>query len=118
MIEILETVSPEAVAVSVQGTITMDDYRKVSPLIFGKIEAYGKIPVMLSLKDINTTAAKALWHGIKPDLKHVENFSRLALVVDSTKFKVLIHMAKPFIPVELKVFGEGEEAAAIAWITQ
>lgn len=116
MIEILETVSPEAVAVSAKGTVTMEDYRKVTPLILGKIAVFGKIPVLLSLKDIDTMASKEVWHGLKADVSHLKDFKRLAIIVDSLKFKLMVQMAKPFIPVEMKVFDEGDEQQALKWV--
>ncbi len=116
MIQFLETASPEAVAVSVQGKITMDEYRKATPIILGKIAAYGQIPLMLSLKDIDMAAGKEVWGGIKGDMKQLSNLKRIALVVDTVKFKLLAQMAKPFISAEIKVFDEGEEQKAIAWM--
>lgn len=117
MIEIMETVSPEVIAVNVRGTVTLDEYQNVSPLIYGKIAALGKAPLMVTFKDINATESKDIWGGIKHDLqKHVNDFTRVAVVVNGLKYKMLMQMARPFIPVEMKVFDEGKENEALKWI--
>ncbi|CAN5199701.1 hypothetical protein BH09BAC1_BH09BAC1_00330 [soil metagenome] len=117
MIEIMETVSPQTVAVSARGTVTIEEFQKVSPLILGKVAAFGKVPMILSLKDINVSASKDAWAGIRKQLQgQMEHFSRLAIVVDSLKFKLMVNMAKPFIPIEVKIFDEGEEQDALKWV--
>ncbi|CAN5383409.1 hypothetical protein BH09BAC1_BH09BAC1_17160 [soil metagenome] len=116
MIDFINIARPEAVGVHVHGKITMDDYNKLTPVLAQKIEEYGKIPVLVKLGDIDTASAKSLYEGAKFDLKHINHFSKVAVVADKQQYEWLVKMAQAFFPGEMRFFHTDDEAAAIAWL--
>lgn len=106
----------EAVGVHVYGKITMEDYNKLTPVLADKIKAHGKIPVLIKLGDIDTASAKALYEGAKFDLKHINDFNKVAIVADKKRYEYLVQLAQAFFPGELRHFHTDEEAEAVSWL--
>lgn len=116
MINLMETDRPEVIAVLATGKITTEHYQELYPVILGKIQDYGKVPLLLRLEKLDSSAAKRVWNVIKQDAHQIASFSRIAIVVDSIRYRLMVKMILPFIPADVRMFNLGEERAALKWL--
>ena len=68
------------------------------------------------VKDFEGMDAIAFWHDIKFSLRHVKDFSRVAIVCNPDTHHLWSSLASPFINCEVEHFSPGEVEAARDWL--
>ncbi len=116
MIQILEEARADLFAFRISGHVDKRDYDVIVPLLEDKIKQHGKIRAYCEVQDIEDYSIKALWADLKFDVKHVADFTRIAIVGDKKWMDWAITMAKPFTSGELKYFDFSQREQAWAWI--
>ena len=116
MLQLLEEANDDLVAFRISADVDKNDYDVMLPVLEDKIRQHGKIKVYAELMNVETYTLKALWKEIKFDLKHLNDFSKAAIVGDAPWMNMVATMAKPFTTAEVKHFDFEHRSDAWAWI--
>jgi len=120
MIELLQNMSPNVVAVSASGQVTGEDYETVLvPAIEKALATHEKIRLLYQLgpefKKFTTTA---LWDDAKVGFHHLTDFERVAVVSDVGWIVTMVKGIGLTLPCELHTFGNNELQQATLWINE
>ncbi|MBF9253425.1 STAS/SEC14 domain-containing protein [Pontibacter sp. 172403-2] len=116
MLQFLEEANDDLVALRISAKVDKDDYDVMLPVLEEKIRQHGKIRVYAELMNVETYTLKALWEEIKFDFKHLNNFSKAAIVGDAPWMNMVTVMAKPFTSAQVKHFDLAHRSDAWAWV--
>lgn len=118
MLEILEGLPDNVVAVSASGKVTGADYDDMLiPLIEEKLNKHVKICVLYVLGPAFTGfAAEAMWDDAKIGMKHLASYEKVAVVSDVNWLVNAMRIFSFIIPCQIKTFGNDELSEAKAWI--
>jgi hypothetical protein len=72
--------------------------------------------VLEIVKDFEGMDAIAFWHDIKFSLRHVKDFSRVAIVCNPDTHHLWSSLVSPFMSCEVEHFSPGEVEAARDWL--
>jgi hypothetical protein len=72
--------------------------------------------VLEVIKDFEGMEARAFWHDIKFSVRHLSDFSRVAIVANPDTHHLWSSLVSPFISCEVEHFVPGEEDAARDWL--
>jgi len=103
------------VALEIGGTLKTNDYQDMVPLLEDRIAKFGKIALLMDLRDFHAITPGALWADTKFDLKHTGDFTRIAVVGDKRWHEWFTGLMKPFTSAEIRYFETPERQAACAW---
>jgi hypothetical protein len=117
MIQILSETSDDLVAIHITDGVTKDDYDKIAPLIDEKCCQYDKIRLYAELSEISDVGLGAIWEDLKMDVKHYNDFYRIAVVGPKDWKENLVDIAKQLVPAEVKYFDAKEVKTARTWIS-
>jgi hypothetical protein len=120
MLEIIQGMPENVVAISASGKVTGDDYDNVLiPLIEEKLKMHAQIRMLYVLgPDFSGFTAGAMWDDAKVGIKHLTAFEKVALVSD---VNWIVNAAKFFafiIPCPVKVFSNDQLSEAKVWINE
>ena len=101
--------------VHLSGKLTAEDYARFTPSVDEAVKRFGKIRVVVVMKDFHGWNAAALWEDIKFDAKHFRDIGRVAMVGDKAWEKGMAAFCKPFTTASIRYFDVSEEAEARAW---
>lgn len=116
MIEILTKVHDDTLAIRMSGEITSHDYDLIIPLLEEKIKTHGTINLYCEMEELEEVEPKAVWKDLKFDIKHFNDFRKVAIVGDKQWLEWGAKFAKPFTSAEVKYFDETEKARAMEWL--
>ena len=116
MFRIIEDIE-RLIGVSIEGKITREDYDKFRPILERKIANYGKVNAVFVVHDIEKITPQAILDD-KMDIKHANDFYKVAIVGDDDKWEKLTRMSKPFTSAEVRFFPMTEKDAAWQWIRE
>ncbi|MEL1251238.1 STAS/SEC14 domain-containing protein [Aurantiacibacter gilvus] len=116
--EPIDGLPSDVIALRVVGVITADDYRDMLiPLMQEKLAQHDKLKCLLVLDDDYATfSGGAAWEDTKFDLRHMTDFSRIALVTDIGWMIKTARLFQPILPYELGIFPLAELEEAKSWI--
>lgn len=116
--EVIDGLPRDVVAIRAVGIITAQDYRDtLIPLVEGKLKDHDKLKLLFVLDDDYITySGDAAWEDTKFDLRHLRDFSRIALVTDVKWLTTAAHLFAPIVPHEFKTFPMEELEDAKSWI--
>lgn len=116
--EVIEGLPRDVVAVRAKGIITADDYREtLLPLVEEKLKEHDSLKLMVVMgDDYSTFTGDAAWEDTKFDLKHLRDFSRIAVVTDVAWVARTMKIFAPVLPYTLKVFPMADLEEAKSWI--
>lgn len=120
MLEFIQGMPDNVIAVSAGGKVTGEDYEKVLvPAIEEKLKKHGKIRMLYMLgPEYAGFTAEAMWDDAKVGIRHMTAFEKVAVVsdvgwiVNATKFFSFM------IPCPVKVFGNDRLDEAKSWICE
>jgi len=115
-IEIQEEAGGKLLIISVTGKLTGDDYKSFVPKVEELILKFGKIRMVLEMRDFHGWDTGALWEDIKFDIRHFSDIESLALVGDKKWEKGMSIFCKPFTKAQIKYFDLTEIYKAYEWI--
>ena len=72
--------------------------------------------VLEIIKNFEGMDAIAFWHDIKFSLRHLKDFSRVAIVANPDTHHLWSSLVAPFISCEVEHFAPGEEEEARDWL--
>lgn len=115
-IELHEEYGGKILTISVTGKLTRDDYKSFVPKVEELILKFGKIRMVLEMRDFHGWDAGALWEDIKFDIRHFSDIESVALVGDKKWEKGMSIFCKPFTQAMIKYFDLSEIYRAYEWI--
>jgi len=100
----------------VDGTLTKADYDAAVPTLEQKIARWGKINVYLEVRSLDMMTLPALWQDIKQDVKHYNDFKRVAVASDNnTLIQGLAAASNLLAPMQVRHFPLAQKEEAILW---
>jgi len=117
---LLDGYPDDVVALRAEGTITREDYEEVLiPAAEGRIAAKGKIKLLYWCgSEFEGFSAGAMWDDAWFGMKHLANFSKIAVVSDVAWLRQSVKLFAPLIPAPLQVFQNAEIDQAKHWISE
>jgi hypothetical protein len=102
--------------VQLSGKLTKEDYELLVPTVEKLVNKYGKIRVLLVMKDFHGWTAGAFWEDIKFDLKHFSDIERLAIVGETMWEQGMATFCKPFTTAKIRYFDQDKSNDASIWL--
>lgn len=100
----------------VDGKLEASDYDFFIPEIEQQIDQYGKINLLVELKNFQGWTLGAAWEDTKFGIRHFNDIKRLAIVGDQNWEKGMAFFAKAFTMAEVKYFDTSSRKEAISWV--
>jgi len=117
-VNIVEKNEGKILEVSLSGKLHADDYAHFTPVVERLIQQYGKIRMLMEMRDFHGWDAGALWEDIKFDVKHFGDIERLAMVGESKWEKGMSKFCAPFTRAKIRYFPVTEIETARQWLTE
>jgi hypothetical protein len=120
MLEIIQGMPENVVAVSASGKVTGEDYEYLLiPLIEGKLKTHEKIRVLYVLgQEFTDFTAGAMWDDAKIGLRHLTAYERVAMVTDVNWIAGAVKFFAFILPCPVRIFGNDKLSEAMAWISE
>lgn len=120
MIEIMQGLPENVVAVSVSGEVTGDDYKNVLiPAIDDKIKKYGKVRMLYHMdKELEWFTLNAMLEDVKVGIQHLKEFEKVAVVSDVDWVSSAVEIFKFIIPFPVKTYRNEQLPEAMVWISE
>ncbi|WP_369026078.1 STAS/SEC14 domain-containing protein [Qipengyuania sp. RANM35] len=116
--EVIEGLPRDVIAVRAVGIITAQDYHDVLiPLVENRLKDHDKLKLLFVMGDNYTTfSGDAAWEDTKFDLRHVRDFTRIAMVTDVPWLVRTARIFRPIVPYTFEVFPMEKLEDAKDWI--
>ena len=111
-----ETPEQNIIEVELSGKISKEDYERLAPELERLIQRYGKIRVLVIMRDFHGWRMGALWQDIKVDLQHFKHFERIAFVGEKKWQEWMSNICLPFITGEIRYFRRDRLNEAREWL--
>ena len=117
MLNQIEGLPPDVLAIEATGTVTHEDYRTVLIPKAEAMMAKGQIKMLYIIrKEFASYELEALWDDGAFGIKHWREFKRIAVVADQAWIRASVSMFAPFFPAEVRLFKLSDLVAAKEWI--
>lgn len=116
--EVIDGLPRDVVAIRAVGIITGEDYREtLLPLVEEKLKEHDMLKLLFVMGDEYATFdGDAAWEDTKFEMKHLRDFSRIAVVTDVNWVARTMKIFAPIMPYTLQVFPMAELEEAKSWI--
>ena len=98
------------------GIIKKEDMDSLLPLLQEKIQHFRKARWYYQMKDFHGWKVDAFWEDVKFNLKHTNDFEKIAMVGEKKWQNWMTQAMKPFTSAEIKYFNSKDEQQAKEWI--
>jgi hypothetical protein len=116
MLSYKEYDNAQAVEIVLDGRVSTAEFDALAVKLEAFIKRHGRVRVLEIVENFEGMDAAALWHDIKFSLRHLDDFSRVAIVCNPHTHHLWSSLASPLISCEVEHFAPGEEAAARDWL--
>jgi hypothetical protein len=104
--------------IDVIGKLTKEDYASFAMEVEQRIRQYGKICLLLKMRDFHGWAAGALWEDVKFDVKHFNDIERIAVVGETPWHEWMTALFRPFTAATVRYFEPDQTDQARIWINE
>jgi hypothetical protein len=108
----------DLITVMVTGKLDKADYESLISETEEKLRTYGKVSVYWEMVDFNRWQLSGLWPELKFDIKHLNDFNKVAIVGGKKWESMLASVANPFTTAEIRFFDLSEREQAMAWVKE
>lgn len=117
-VTVMDGLPDDTIGISVAGVISAEDYaRTIAPLIEATLHRHGRAKFLYRIgPEFERFTAGAVWNDALVGLRHLTDFSRVAVVSDIGWIRHAVRAFAPLIPAEIHVFADKELEAAKTWI--
>lgn len=116
MIDIKYTVEDNIIYTTIKDKLRKEDMEEVIQAGSTIIEKHGKARWYIEMQDFKGWDAGALWEDMKFDIKHANEYEKVAMVGGKDWEKVMTNLLKPFTSADVAYFDLDEKDEAKAWI--
>jgi hypothetical protein len=117
-IKINEVSGEQFLVVHVWGTLVKADYERFLPQFAELSQHPGKLRLLFDMIGFEGWDAGALYDELTFDLKHANDFERVATVGDREWERVMALLIKPFTKAKTRYFDATQYAAAREWLSE
>ena len=104
MLSYKEYDNARAVEIVLTGRVSTKEFDKVAENLEAFIKRHGQIRVLEVIKDFEGMDASAFWHDVKFSLRHVQDFSRVAIVINPDVHHLWSNLVAPFMRCDVEHF--------------
>jgi hypothetical protein len=105
-----------AVEIEISARVSTEEFDRTAKKLEGFIGRHGRVRVLEIVNHFEGMDAKAFWHDLKFSLRHLNDFSRCAIVSDAKFLSLWSTMVEPFIYCQVAHFKPEEVEAARDWL--
>jgi hypothetical protein len=105
-----------AVEIEISDRVSTKEFDATAKKLEAFIARHGRVRVLEIIYGLEGMDARALWHDLKFSLRHVNDFSRCAIVSDAKFLSLWSTIAEPFIDCEVAYFPPDKLEAARDWL--
>ena len=116
MLDYKEDTDAGIVEITVDGRITREEFDDVAAKLEALIASHGKIRILEIVNDFQGIETSAFWDDLKFSLRHLNDFSKCAVVSDKQWVNLWSTLLRPFISCEVEHFEPDEIEMARAWL--
>jgi hypothetical protein len=116
MLSYKEHDNAQAVEIVIEGRVSTEQFDALAARLEAFIERHGQVRVLEIVRDFEGMDATAFWHDIKFSLRHLKDFSRVAIVVNPDTHHLWSNLVAPFMACQVEHFLPGDEDAARDWL--
>lgn len=116
MLSYKEYDNAQAVEIVLKGRVSTEEFDSVASKLEAFIQRHGQVRVLEIIKDFEGMDAVAFWHDIKFSLRHLNDFSRMAVVCNPDTHNLWSSLVAPFMSCTVEHFVPGQEEAARDWL--
>jgi hypothetical protein len=106
MLSYTEHDNAQAVEIVLKGRVSTEEFD----------EHHGRVRVLEVIQDFEGMDALAFWHDVKFSLRHLHDFSRLAIVTSPDVHHLWSSLVAPFMRCEVEHFDPDQVEAARDWL--
>ena len=116
MLSYKEYDNAQAVEIVLKGRVSTEEFDSAASKLEAFIQRHGQVRVLEIIKDFEGMDAVAFWHDIKFSLRHLNDFSRMAVVCNPDTHHLWSSLVAPFMSCTVEHFVPGQEEAARDWL--
>jgi hypothetical protein len=116
MLSYTEHDNAQAVEIRLSGRVSTEEFDRVAARLEAFIERHGRVRVLEVIQDFEGMDAAALWHDVKFSFRHLQDFSRVAVVANPEIHNLWSSLVSPFIRCEVEHFAPDEIEEARDWL--
>ncbi len=109
MLSYKEYDNAQAVEIVLQGRVSTEEFDRIASKLEAFIARHGQIRVLEVIEDFEGMDAIAFWHDVKFSLRHLQDFSRIAIVTNPDVHHLWSSLVAPFISCEVEHFAPGRD---------
>ena len=93
MLSYTEHDNAQAVEIHVCGKVSTEEFDRLAQKLEAFIARHGQVRVLEQISEFEGMEAAALWHDLKFSLRHLKDFSRIAIVSEQSmvQFRLAVH---------------------------
>lgn len=116
MFTVISEPNSNSIALRISAAVSKEDFELALPRLEDKIKTHGKINLYCEIDQISSIAPGAIWKDLKFDVKHLNDFERVAIVGSKKKHEWMTKFGSLFTTADVKYYNEDEKAVAMEWI--
>jgi len=116
MLSYTEYDNAQAVEIHVSGKVSTDEFDRLARKLEAFIARHGQVRVLERISEFEGMDATALWHDLKFSLRHLKDFSRIAIVSEPYIHNLWSSFVSPFVACEVEHFEPDQIAEARDWL--
>ena len=120
MLELIQEMPENVVAIRASGKVTGEDYDNVFiPAVEEKLKVLEKIRILYHLdEDLSGFTAGAMWDDAKVGIRHLSAFEKMAFVTDAKWIVGAVKVFALVIPCPVKIFSNDQLSDAKVWVSE
>ena len=116
MIEYKNNPNDNIVEIAVEGKLTEADFERAIAQMTADIEKHGKLRLLEEIRSFEGMDLMTLWKDAQFGLKHVNDFSHVAVVADAEWMRTIAAAAGNVLSAKVKAFDRSNIEAARNWL--
>jgi len=118
MLDYRENADAGVVEIAVEGRISREEFDEVAGKLENFIASHGKVRLLEVINDFEGIDASAFWDDLKFSLRHLNDFSRCAIVTRARWIKSWSKLVGSMFHCELAHFEPDKIEEARAWLVR
>ena len=116
MISYQEDPSTHVVEITVDGAISRAEFEEIAGKLEALIALHGKVRLLEEIKSVAGIDPSTFWNDLKFSLRHLNDFSRCAVVTDQRWIEWFARAVAPFVACDIRHFPTEQIAEARHWL--
>jgi hypothetical protein len=105
-----------AVEIEISSRVSTEEFDETAKKLEAFIARHGRVRVLEIVNHFEGMDVNAFWHDLKFSLRHLNDFSRCAIVSDTKFLSLVSTIAEPFIDCQVAYFKPHEVESARDWL--